>query len=256
MIKHLPIVLIFSATDGTGGAGTISDYRAASTSNCLPLAVITAITAQNLEGVDAYWPVPSQKINAQLQCFAQTLPNAIKVGVIGKAATTISHYQQAQNHTIPLVWDPVLSPTQGGGFIAQTHWRYLQKHYLPHVLVATPNRQELLLFSNEKRIDNAVQKWHSWGVRNIIVTDIDGKGKTIRNALFSSSSTTPSWETTCTRLPYSIHGTGCYYSTKLAASLAHNKTIIQAMNTAQKQTDKAIFNAVSIPTLGKQRLIS
>lgn len=257
MINSLPTLLVFSAIDGTGGAGTISDYCVASQSGCLPLMVITSITAQNLNGVQAVWALAPAKIKAQLQSLKQPLPSAIKVGVIGKAATTIIDYAKNSKKPLPpLVWDPVLSPTKGKDFLQQKDWKNLQKNFLPYVFVATPNRQELLTLSGERTINTAIKKWHTWGGGHVLVTDIDGKGKTIRHALFSASHTTPDWEYSCSRRPTQFHGTGCYFSTALAAALAHKINLIDAIASAQKKTEQAIDQAISLPSLGKQKLLN
>ena len=47
-----PIVLVFSATDPTGGAGMQADILTLASMGCHPLSVVTAITVQDTMGVD------------------------------------------------------------------------------------------------------------------------------------------------------------------------------------------------------------
>lgn len=251
--KSPPTVLIFSATDGSGGAGALCDYHAAHAARCLPLFVITAITAQNLDEVQGYWRCSVPQIKQQLGCFSQVSPQAIKVGVIGWAAPTIAAWQKQRG--TPLVWDPVLSPTHGAPFSDKKQWANLQQKFLPQVTIATPNRGELLQFSGEKTVSRAVKKWLGWGVQHLLVTDIDGSGKTIRHALFGKSPTLPDWEGSCHRRPFTVHGSGCYFSTYLAGQLARQTPLTTAIERTQQQTEQQIDTALSLPTLGKQRLI-
>ena len=52
-----PIVLVFSATDPTGGAGMQADLLTVASMGCHPLSVVTAVTIQDTSGVDDVLPI-------------------------------------------------------------------------------------------------------------------------------------------------------------------------------------------------------
>ncbi|MBE8158231.1 MAG: bifunctional hydroxymethylpyrimidine kinase/phosphomethylpyrimidine kinase, partial [Betaproteobacteria bacterium] len=114
-MKTPPAVLIFSAVDGTGGAGAFADNRAIAAAGCIPLSIITAVTAQNLDGVLACWRLPPQKIRAQFAALKNAPIRAVKIGVL-HAAEAAAECIDSLGGKIPVVWDPVLAPTFGAPF--------------------------------------------------------------------------------------------------------------------------------------------
>ena len=64
-----PIVLVFAATDPSGGAGVQADIMTLSSMGCHPLSCVTAITVQDTMGVedlyplDPEWPARAQRLH-------------------------------------------------------------------------------------------------------------------------------------------------------------------------------------------------
>src|SRR3989304_5488701 len=57
MAELPPIVLVFAASDPSGGAGLQADIMTLSSMGCHPLSVVTAVTIQDTTGVDAVSPL-------------------------------------------------------------------------------------------------------------------------------------------------------------------------------------------------------
>src|SRR5437870_3864802 len=110
-----PLVLSFSASDPTGGAGLQADVLSIAAMGCHPLSVVTALTVQDTRGVDGVLPIESGWVERQARCLLDELPvAAFKLGALGSAdnARTIAKLLSAYA-SIPVVLDPVLASARG-----------------------------------------------------------------------------------------------------------------------------------------------
>lgn len=252
-LKQRPPVFIFAATDGSGSAGALADCRTLTKANCLPLTVITAVTAQNFNGVHAYWRLSPTQVRRQF--FALSIAAAaFKIGVIGGAEKAIAMCLDA-HPAAPVVWDPVFAATAGGEFINPQELTALRRYVLPRTFIVTPNRRELLALSGEKEPQAAMKKLLSGGATHVLVTDWHGRGKTVRHLLFAGKGETPLWEAACARRRHVYHGSGCFFSSTIAARLAHGDSPAQAAARAQAATLRALTKAEKAPALGHQLII-
>lgn len=297
-------VLLFAGFDGTGGAGLLADYRAVTAAGALPLAVATAITAQNLDGVLATHFLPPAQVHQQAAAFFAAAPRraasskrerlnigAIKVGVVGGGQTArviakitdgingeygtqstppcstaaAGEDTAAADTSPPLVWDPVFAPSSGAAFSSPSQVRALRHALLPRAAVITPNRAELLALAQEKTVSAALKTLFSAGARRILVTDIDGRGRHVTSALFlrAGAAAAPAavapeaaWEARAPRARAAFHGSGCLFSSALAAALAARKNSWpRAAASAHNTVQKAIAAARRVPALGRQHLL-
>src|SRR3954469_9897791 len=110
-----PIVLTFSASDPSGGAGMQADILTLSSMGCHPLSVLTAITVQDTLGVEGIMALDAEWVADQARCLLEDMPvDAFKIGVLGSVeniaaiAEIISDYPN-----VPLVLDPVQASGRG-----------------------------------------------------------------------------------------------------------------------------------------------
>jgi hydroxymethylpyrimidine/phosphomethylpyrimidine kinase len=79
-----PIVLVFAASDPTGGAGIQADITTLTSMGCHPLSVITAVTIQDTMGVEDVMPIDAEWVTDQARCVLEDMPvAAFKLGVLG-----------------------------------------------------------------------------------------------------------------------------------------------------------------------------
>jgi len=62
-----PIVLVFAATDPSGGAGIQADIMTLSSMGCHPLSCVTAITVQDTMGVEDVFAIDPEWVADQAQ---------------------------------------------------------------------------------------------------------------------------------------------------------------------------------------------
>ena len=109
MVKSPPIVMTFSATDPSGGAGLQADVGTLSSLGCHPASIVTGFTVQDTIGVDRLISVDSKVVNDQARSILEDMEVSIfKLGLLSSKenisiiAQIISDYPD-----IPLIIDPV-----------------------------------------------------------------------------------------------------------------------------------------------------
>ena len=70
-----PIVMVFAATDPTGGAGLQADIMTLASMGCHPVSVVTAITIQDTMGVDEVQPVDGEWVADHLRAAVDDGPD-------------------------------------------------------------------------------------------------------------------------------------------------------------------------------------
>ena len=251
-MKTPPLVLIFSALDGTGGAGIVADCRAVVAAGAMPLVISTGIAAQNLDGVLQFWRAPSSQIRGQFAALKSASIAAVKIGVVGEVAPVVECVRNLGN--VPVIWDPVLAPTFGAPFADKTQIRRLRKQLLPLASIVAPNRKELVTLGESQTTITAMQTLFDGGAHMILITDAH-PGARVRCALHDSASRRPLWEGECRRRRGEFHGGGCWLSSAFAARLAAGDSPKTAAAKAHKITLSAIEKSFRIPKLGRQYLL-
>ena len=139
-----PIVLVFAATDPSGGAGLQSDIMTLTSMGCHPLSVVTAITIQDTMGVDDVSPIDAEWVSDQARCVLEDMPvAAFKIGLLGNLeqiaiiAEVVSDYPE-----VPLVLDPVLASGRGDELVTEEMVGALRELLIPQTTILTPNSLE------------------------------------------------------------------------------------------------------------------
>ncbi|MGI9337519.1 MAG: bifunctional hydroxymethylpyrimidine kinase/phosphomethylpyrimidine kinase [Gammaproteobacteria bacterium] len=245
------IVAVFASIDGGGGAGLLADCRAVASAGCRPLAVVLGVSAQNLDNFAGLWQVPPGVVGAQFSALSGAPVAAVKIGMLADNAAAVGRCikQIRQTHPAPVVWDPVVAATAPlAGAAKQQKPNAIQnarRHIARHVFVATPNRAELSALTGGKTISEGLRVLFADGVRYVLITGIAaGKGK-LRHCLYSADSDVcaPIWDVVCERRRGVFHGSGCLFSSLLAAHLARGECLTQAAGRANAKTLAAIDKA-------------
>ncbi|HQT26607.1 MAG TPA: bifunctional hydroxymethylpyrimidine kinase/phosphomethylpyrimidine kinase, partial [Burkholderiales bacterium] len=79
-----PIVLCFSATDPSGGAGLQADILTIASMGCHPVSVVTALTIQDTIGVEDVMAIDADWVADQARSVLEDMAvHAFKIGVMG-----------------------------------------------------------------------------------------------------------------------------------------------------------------------------
>ena len=139
--RPIPTALTIAGSDSGGGAGIQADLRTFAAFGVHGTCVVTAVTAQDTQGVHAIHPVPIGIIAAQLDAvLADLRPGVIKTGMLGTADVVRLVADRCAGRT--LVVDPVLRASTGASFADAEVVAAYRDHLVPLATVATPNEDE------------------------------------------------------------------------------------------------------------------
>jgi hydroxymethylpyrimidine/phosphomethylpyrimidine kinase len=152
----IPNVLTIAGTDPSGGAGIQADLKTFSALGAFGTTVVTALVAQNTQGVDAVHEVPAEFVEAQMtSLFGDVRVDAVKIGMLGssdvvrRVADGIRRYRPAY-----VVLDPVMVAKSGDRLLPADAVAALRDDLLPHVHLMTPNLPEAADLLEEDEADD------------------------------------------------------------------------------------------------------
>ncbi len=239
--KAPPAVLIFAATDPSGGAGIQADVLTLASMGCHPLSVVTAITVQDSSGVEGVMPIDADWVTDQARAILEDIPvAAFKIGVLGSAENVAAVAEIVADYPeIPLVLDPVLASGRGDEFASEETLSAIREMLIPQCTIITPNTPELRRLAledddDEGRIEKLALRLIEMGVEFVLVTGTHEATPDVINSLYFDKGLLRSdnWQ----RLPGSFHGSGCTLASALAATVARGLDISEAVREAQEYT--------------------
>ncbi|MCZ2158147.1 hydroxymethylpyrimidine/phosphomethylpyrimidine kinase [Bartonella sp. 220] len=234
----IPSILIVAGTDPTGGAGIVRDIETAAHFQIKANLAITCVNVQDDNHVTEIVPMNGKLIAAQMRCALEANPiSAIKIGMTGTQTIIAAICDVLEDYPrVPVILDPVLVASSGGKLTTETIIESMINKLLPHVDLLTPNRGELALLSqsplasdDEQAIQQA-KKLLSFGPRSILIKGGHAEGHLATDSFINKTEiiniSTP-------RLKETMRGTGCILSSAIAAHLALNESLIEAVKKAK-----------------------
>lgn len=244
-----PIVMVFAASDPSGGAGLQADIMTLSSMGCHPLSVLTALTVQDSAGVEDAMAIDADWVADQARALLEDMPvAAFKIGMLGSVeniaaiAEIISDYPE-----IPLILDPVLASGRGDELASEDMIAAMRELLLPQTTLLTPNSLEARRLAQDEENDDdhpdlaeCARRLIGAGAEFVLITGTHEHSAQVVNTLYGESGLIRSdaWE----RLPGSYHGSGCTLASAIAANLANGLDIAEAVRDAQDYTWQALAN--------------
>ena len=248
--------LTIAGSDSGGGAGIQADLKTFAAHGVYGTSAITAVTAQNTNGVTAWEAVSTDLVIAQIEAVADDLaPAAVKTGMLATAAIAEAVAATIASLDLPnLVVDPVMIAKGGDRLLREDAVASIKTELLKLAEVVTPNipEAEVLAGGSIRTVEDmraAARRIRSFGPRVVVV-----KGGHL------DDSTTPGLviDVVCTpdrefdlqgpRIETRhTHGTGCTFAAAIAAALALGHPVDEAIRMAREYLEGAIRHA---PGLG------
>ncbi|MCB1741433.1 MAG: bifunctional hydroxymethylpyrimidine kinase/phosphomethylpyrimidine kinase [Gammaproteobacteria bacterium] len=141
---QLPIALSIAGSDSGGGAGIQADLRVFSRLGVFGTTVITAITAQNLDGVTDVAGLEADMVMHQIDAVVDGFSvAAVKTGMLWSSEIVERVAAAAHAGLLPrLVVDPVMVATSGARLLDDAAVSAYQSELLPAAELITPNLDE------------------------------------------------------------------------------------------------------------------
>ena len=221
----IPNVLSIAGSDPSGGAGIQADLKAFSALGAYGMAVITALTAQNTQGVRSFQTVEPAFVAEQIDMiFADVRVDAVKIGMVATAEIATAIADRLRHHAVRnVVLDPVMVAKSGHHLLREDAVAALRERLVPLARVITPNLPEAgVLLGNAPPatladMQHAVRDLHRLGPQWVLLKGghLDGPDST--DLLFDGKAVT---ELPGRRIDTrNTHGTGCTLSSAIAALL-------------------------------------
>ncbi|WP_217125423.1 bifunctional hydroxymethylpyrimidine kinase/phosphomethylpyrimidine kinase [Hydrogenophilus thiooxidans] len=144
-----PNCVAIAGVDPSGGAGLLADIKTFTALGAFGCGVVTALTAQNTQGVTAIHTPPPPFLTAQLDTLFADLPvAAIKTGMLGNRAVietvtaALRRWFPDPAAQPPVVVDPVMIATSGDRLLDADAVSLLVEALFPIATVVTPNLPE------------------------------------------------------------------------------------------------------------------
>ncbi|MGY2905104.1 bifunctional hydroxymethylpyrimidine kinase/phosphomethylpyrimidine kinase [Bradyrhizobium sp. URHC0002] len=244
-----PIALTIAGSDSSGGAGIQADLKTFAAFGVYGASVITALTAQNTQGVSGIHQVPADFVTAQIDAvFSDLAVGAVKIGMVAQPpvidAIVAGLRRWSPKH---VVLDPVMVATSGDRLLATEAVDALRTKLIPLASVITPNLPEAAALldegvaADEAAVEKQGRRLLALGCRAVLIKGGHGEGAESIDYLIDSSGVTalaaPRIATKNT------HGTGCSLSSAIAAGLAKGEGMETAVRKAKAFVSAAIAAA-------------
>jgi len=245
-----PIVLVFAASDPSGGAGLQADILTLASMGCHPLTVVTGLTVQDTLGVEGMTAIEADWVADQARCVLEDMPvAAFKLGVLGSAENIAAIAEVVSDYPdIPLVLDPVLASGRGDEFSGDELIVAMREMLFPQTTILTPNRVEARRLGQHENDDGEeasdavyARRILELGCEFVLITGTHANTPKVVNTLYGPEGIVRAdeWE----RLPASYHGSGCTLASAVAATLANGLSIEEAVRDAQEYTWQTLKHA-------------
>lgn len=237
-------VLTIAGSDSGGGAGIQADLKTFAALGTYGMSVITAVTAQNTQGVFQVAQMSKEMVKAQIDAvFSDITVDAVKIGmvsnvdIIKQIASSLKEWG-AKN----IVVDPVMVSKSGYQLLEDEAIEALRRTLLPLAAVVTPNLPEAEVLLGKKVIteegmEEAAKEILLLGPHSVLIKGGHLKGAAT-DILFDGDTMT---KFTAVRInKKNTHGTGCTLSSAIAVHLALGFDLISAVDKSKSYLTGAI----------------
>jgi hydroxymethylpyrimidine/phosphomethylpyrimidine kinase len=244
-----PIALTIAGSDSGGGAGIQADLKTFSALGVYGASVITALTAQNTQGVQGIHVTPPDFISAQMRSVLGDLKVcAIKIGMLADPATIAAIAAELpRSLRSRTVVDPVMVATSGDRLVGDDAIDALKRLIFPNAAIITPNLPEAAallgatIASSEAEMEAQGRQLLALGCAAVLMKGGHGRGHESVDLLVGPNGVrryaAPRIATANT------HGTGCTLSSAIAAGMAKGAGVEDAVSVAKTYVTAAISAA-------------
>lgn len=249
-------VLTIAGSDSSGGAGIQADLKTFSAQGVFGMSAITAVTAQNTQGVLAVEDMSPSIIGRQIDAIFEDIQvDAVKIGMVSQIASIkIISKKLEQYKPKNVVLDPVMISKSGFSLLIPEAAKSLIELLLPKCDLITPNIPEAEVILKEKngisisienieQMEMAAKTIKELGPKYVLVKGGHLQGKAV-DVLYDGEKF---YHFESERIhTKNTHGTGCTLSSAIAANLALGHSIGESIRIAKDYINIAIKHSLDI----------
>ena len=250
--EAVPRALTIAGSDSGGGAGIQADLKTFAALGVYGSSAITAVTAQNTLEVTDWLALPPALVGKQIDAVMSDIgANAVKTGMLANAEIieTVAVKLRAYE-VLNLVVDPVMVAKGGHKLLEDSAIEALVKQLLPLAAVVTPNLPEAEVLTGR-----AIRSWDDardaasriveMGARAVVVKGGHFEHEDTSTDLYYDGSAFREYNAIRVR-SQNTHGTGCTFASAIAAGLARDLPMTDAIAMAKSYVTLAIQHAFPV----------
>jgi hydroxymethylpyrimidine/phosphomethylpyrimidine kinase len=247
----MKVALTIAGSDSSGGAGIQADLKTFQAHGVFGMSAITAVTVQNTQKVYSIQEMPPQIVHDQITCLFEDIDiHAVKIGMVSSIPLIESIASALKEvNAPPIILDPVMISKSGYQLLNQDAQDALIKYLFPLSEVVTPNIHEAEALTQQKiqtldEMKKAAKEILDLGANKVVVKGGHLGGNEATDVLFDGQTFK---ELKDLRIDTkNTHGTGCTFSSAIAANIALGKDFHAAVTDAKAYITGAIENSLSI----------
>lgn len=244
-------VLIVAGSDPSGGAGIQADIKTVTALGGYAMTAITALTAQNTEGVFGVHEVPPAFIAQQMRMVLSDIgADCIKIGMLHSAQViaTVADVLAADAPDVPLVLDPVMVAKGGHALLESSAVASLKERLVGRARVITPNLPEAAALAGDDSDGcGLAARVLALGPQAVLLKGGHGAGDDVIDILLETGAE-PEVFVSPRLMTRHTHGTGCTLASAIATGVAQGLPLRAAVVRARAYVLEAIRTA---PGYGK-----
>ncbi len=254
-------VLTIAGSDCSGGAGIQADLKTFSAHGVFGMSVIVSVVAENTSRVISFQDVGPKMIGEQMDAvFEDIAVDAVKVGMLSGRDSMLAVAEKLKEYQPKhIVIDPVMYAKNGCPLMDPQAIDILIETIVPLADLLTPNipEAEKIAACKIKSISDmeaAARKIYDMGCKNVLIkgghslaSGHSSEGNALGDATDVLFDGTNFYYYSVPRInTKNTHGTGCTYSSAIAANLGLGLPIFAAVEEAKKYVTTAISHALLI----------
>lgn len=243
-------LLTIAGSDCSGGAGIQADLKTFAAHGTYGMSVIVSVVAENTSRVISIRDMEPQIIKDQIDAvFEDIRVDGVKVGMLSNTGTMLAVAGKLRQYRPSnIVIDPVMIAKGGSALMREDALETLRREIIPLAYLLTPNIPEAETITGKEitgteDMRKAAVFIHRMGAKSALIKGGHLSGDA-QDILFDGERF---HVYTNTRIQTKhTHGTGCTFSSAIAANLAKGMNITDAVREAKAYITMAIEHALPI----------
>ncbi len=243
--------LTIAGSDSCGGAGIQADLKTFQALGIYGMSAVTAVTAQNTLKVYDIQEMRPRMVYDQIRCLFEDIEiHAVKIGMVASIPLIEAVARALKGvECPPVVLDPVMISKSGYPLLKEDARQALVTHLFPLARVVTPNLHEARALTGKaiddvKSMREAARRIVEKGAKKVVVKGGHLGGDQATDVVFDGQRF---MELSQKRIvTQNTHGTGCTFSSAVAAYLAREYPFFEAVHAAKTYVTGAIEHALPI----------